>query len=81
MAGEVVERAAGRDDVDEAEQRGLSGGSSPSWEASSIAFSSASLNGLRDGVGMAAASRSPTAYSSCSSARSSTTDLTIPWPS
>jgi hypothetical protein len=36
---------------------------------------------LRDGVGIAAASRSPTANSSCSRARSSTTRLTIPWAS
>ena len=56
MAGEVVERAAGRDDVDEAEQRRRS---SPSCEANSIAFSSASLSGsARRPAAAAAASRS-----------------------
>ena len=53
--------------------------SSASLEASSIAFSSAAFSGLRDERGSAAASFSPTANSSCSSALSSTTRLTIPW--
>ena len=53
--------------------------SSASFDASSIAFSSAAFSGLREVRGSAAASFSPTANSSCSSALSSTTRLTIPW--
>ena len=65
MAREVVERAAGGDDVDEAEQGARS---SASCEARSIALSSIAFSGLRLAPGSAAARSRPTARMSASEA-------------